>query len=139
MKKLFFISLCIINITSCSFSYEGTSNFLTDVQTIDGIEYYFSAMTRLKNMEIIGAKSIRIESKIMFQGLNKTIDMMISDSDFSKKIKRKKLIDMKFEKVSFLMNEEKNKIDLYYVIDIEDNKDTISFTLFKVDDNWSIN
>nr|WP_321412712.1 hypothetical protein [uncultured Carboxylicivirga sp.] len=139
MKKLFFISLCIINITSCSFSYEGTGNFLTDVQTIDGIDYCFSAMTRLKNIEIIGAKSIRIESKIMFQGLNKTIDMMISDSDFSKKINRKKLIDMKVEKVSFLMNEEKNKIDLYYLIDIEEHKDTIAFTLLHVDDNWSIN
>ncbi|WP_303924701.1 hypothetical protein [Draconibacterium sediminis] len=138
-KKLIWLTLTIIIFTSCNFSYSGKKEMRTKNKSIDGVDYMFANYAEYKNTQVLFAKGFQFKSKISFYGMEKAIEKEINKSDFEKKIDFDKIEAFHIDSVSFSVNENKDKVDLIYYLDLGNKRKMVTIGLEKDNEIWSLN
>lgn len=139
MKRLISLTLTITILASCNFSYSGKKEMRTKNKTIDGTDYMFANYAEYKNTQVSFAKGFQLTNKISFYGMEKAIEKVIYKSDFEKKIDFNKIEAFHIDSVSFSVNDNKDKVDLIYYLDLGNKHKTVTIGMEKDNDNWSLN
>ena len=148
-KNFFLISLISLIVASCNFSPTQTKAketeekyiaFLVDRKSINGVEYllknyvkYNPAITFERN------KNFHLKNKVVFWGMDKEIEIEINKSDFEKKIDFDKIEAFRIDSVSFSVNENRDKVDLIYYLDLGNKRKMATIGLEKNNETWSLN
>ncbi len=138
-KELIWLALTIIIFTSCKFSYSWKNELRTKNKSIDGVDYTFSNYTEYKNTQLLFIKGFQFKSIISFCGMEKDIGKVINKSDFEKKIDFDKIEAFHIDSVSFSVNENKDKVDLIYYLDLGNQRKMVTIGLEKDNETWSLN
>jgi hypothetical protein len=138
MKKLITLTITILIITSCNISFTGKKETKTKNKMIDGVDYMFSNYAEYKNVGVSFAKGFQLKNKISFYGMEKAIVKVIYKSDFEKKIDLKLIESFHIDSVSFTVNENRDRIDLLYHLNLGDKFKTVTMSLEKDNDIWSL-
>lgn len=137
-KNLILISLAIFTFISCSLSFSQKMEMQTKQQTIEGVDYIFSNIAEYQNAKVFFAENRQFKNKISFYGMGKSIDKEINLSDFEKKFDFKNFESIHIDSISFLVNEKKDKIDLIYYLNLDNENKKVIFALQKDNETWNL-
>lgn len=108
-------------------------------KSIDGIDYMFANYAEYKNVKVLFVKEFRLKNKISFYGMDKAIKKTIYKSDFRKEVNFNRIKAFQIGSVSFTVNEEKDKVDLIYYLNLGNELKTVSMKLEKDNEDWNLN
>lgn len=137
-KNLILISLAIFTFTSCNFSFSENKKMQTKRKTIEGVDYMFSNYTEYKNIKVSFVEVLQLKNKISFSGMEESIEKLIYKSDFEKKIDFKNIEFIHIDSISFLVNDQKDKIDLIYYLNLGNQTKSVMFALQKDNETWNL-
>lgn len=137
--KLLFISLTMLFFTSCGVSYSEKKSIKIKEQTIKGVEYRLLNRLKFKSVKFHFAKGFMLENKISFIGLENDIHKTIDRSEFEKKVDLNSTESFQIDSVSFAVNESKDKVELLYYLNIDDQPELVTMSLEKDKDQWTLN
>ena len=107
----------------------------TKNKSIDGVDYMFANYAEYKNTQALFTKGFQLKNKISFYGMEKAINK----SDFEKKIDFDKIEGFHIDSLSFSVNDNKDKIDLIYYLDLGNKSKIVTIGLEKDNETWSLN
>ncbi|KJF43243.1 hypothetical protein LH29_13385 [Draconibacterium sediminis] len=111
-----------------------------DFKKINGVEYLFKNHVKCDTtITFQRNKNFHLKNKVVFWGMDKDIEIEINKSDFEKKIDFDKIEAFRIDSVSFSVNENKDKIDLIYYLDLGNKRKTVTIGLEKDNETWNLN
>ncbi|WP_215225283.1 hypothetical protein [Echinicola shivajiensis] len=138
-SKLIFFSLITLIFTSCGVSYSEKKSIKIKEKTIDGSKYRLFNRLKFKSVKFHFAKGFMLENKISFIGLENDIHKIIDRSEFEKKVDLNSTESFQIDSVSFVVNESKDKVELLYYLNIDDQPELVTMSLEKDKDQWTLN
>ncbi|WP_186755828.1 hypothetical protein [Echinicola salinicaeni] len=138
-RTLLFISFTTLVFTACGVSYSEKNSVKIKEKNIDGVEYRFANQSKYKSVKFSFARGFMLENKISFIGLEDDIHKVIGKSDFERKINLKNTESLHIDSISFDVNKSKNKIDLLYYLNLDNQAEMVTMSLEKNKDQWTLN
>jgi hypothetical protein len=138
MKIIISLALIITIFTSCNFSYSKTTEIRTKIKLIDGVNYMFLNNAEYINTQVSIAKGFQIKNMISFYGMGEAIEKVIDKSYFEKMIDLNEIEAFHIDSISFTINENKDKVDLIYYLDLGNKSKIVTIDLKKNNENWSL-
>ena len=144
--KLILFSLLSLILVSCNFSTTKTewaqmSGTLPLVakRSIDGVDYLLTDMLKYKNIATPDRKGFHIENEIVLYRIDQETDNMVCQLKFENEMDLKDIGKLSVDSVSFSINENKDKLDLKYFLNLGDQTKTVNLVLLKDGETWNIN
>lgn len=139
MKKLLALLITTLLFTSCHISFNRSNDSKITDKTIAGAKYLFINSVDIRKTKVLFFSRFHIENTILFSSPEFEFETTIYKTDFEKKIgfsiNRVFIIDS----ISFIVNENKDKVDLNYYLNLGDKTQKMTLELEKDMDRWHLN
>lgn len=146
-KRLFLISLMSLILVSCDFSTKVVKRqnqkqgilLRAATHSINDVDYLLKNYIDYKNTTTTSSKGFQLENKFVLYGFDQVNEKIIYQSEFENKIDLKNIEKLVVDSISFSINENIDKIDLKYFLNLGDKTKTVMFELLNDGETWNIN
>ena len=138
LKNASLLLLLFAVLTACGFSYSRGSDVKMKSKTINGHDYLFMSRTQSTKKGIGLFRSSETKKIIDFTGLDKPIHKTIPGARFSEKTGFNSNEFIFIDSISFMVYDNRNRVDLCYYLDYGNQKKLAVFTLEKENGDWKL-
>lgn len=145
-KTLFQVLLTCLLFISCDYSKsrikiktKQTKTLLAATYSINDVEYLLKNYIDYKNTATTNGKGFQLENEFVLWEIDRVSGELIHESKFENKIDLKNIEELVIDSISFTINENKDKINLKYFLNLGDHKKMEMFELLNDGETWNIN